>query len=258
MYKLEPILEAFESTCKCKITLHDPQHFLYDGTEPLIDPVRYSHRRTFPCHCAVEERNYCIKHCLTELELNIEKKRYKVYLKRCRSHFFEVIAPLYVREGTTVTFFAGIWTLPLPRKEIRQIMKLLPLFASGLLEEIGSLQLQSQMQATMKNRIESYISQNYAKSVSTSDLAGFLSLSLSRTCHLIKDQWGKSFFDLLTEKRMFHAKLFLKNTDYRINEIASYCGFKNVEHFNRTFKSLAGRTPKEFRYAKNNPSSGVN
>lgn len=247
MYKLEPIIQAFEEACKCKITLHDPTHIMYIGSEPLLAPIRSSHRQTFPQICGREQRNYCIKHCMKDLDKYIGETRHKIYLKRCRKHLLEVVVPFYLDHKHVITFFAGIWQRPLPHTQIKRIKELLPILVAGLLQHVNDLKLDSQYPPTLKNKINSFITENYSQTISTADLAKFLALSLSRTCHLVQQHFGKTFSDLLTAERIFHAKLFLRNTDYRINEIARYCGFQNVEHFNRTFKAKTGKSPRKLR-----------
>lgn len=248
IYKLDETIKAFEDACDCTVTLHDPQHFLYSGTESLVNPIRSSHRQTFPLMCGCEKRNYCIQHCLTELDAYIAEKRPRIYIKRCRQHYVEVVVPVYHNQNHVITFFAGIWIRPLPHKTIDQIAKLLPVVAVGVLNDALTMRSESSFPDSTKEKIESFLERNYQCPVSTANLAESLSLSVSRTCHLVKSCYGKPFSVLLTEKRIFHAKLFLRNTDYRINEIAGYCGFPNLEHFTRTFKLMTGRSPRIYRY----------
>jgi YesN/AraC family two-component response regulator len=247
MYKFEPIIQAFESACECKVTLHDPTHILYVGSEPLLAPMRSSHRQIFPQICGKEQRNYCVRHCMDEVNNYIERKRRKVFLKHCRGHFVEVVVPIYLNDRHVITFFAGIWQTPLPRRRIKQVMELLPVVAMGILQHTDAVKLASQYPPTVKEKINSFVTANYSQAISTRDLAKYLSLSVSRTCHLVQEHFESTFFDLLTTERIFHAKLFLRNTDFRINEIAGYCGFQNVENFNRTFKAKTGKPPGWFR-----------
>ena len=74
--------------------------------------------------------------------------------------------------------------------------------------------------------VERQFAENFNRSISTHDLAGYLSLSVTRTCH---------------------AELFLRHTDYRIGEIAELCGFPSVEHFSRTFHRRSRMSPGQFR-----------
>ncbi|MBO5899436.1 MAG: helix-turn-helix transcriptional regulator, partial [Lentisphaeria bacterium] len=88
---------------------------------------------------------------------------------------------------------------------------------------------------------------NFNRSISTADLAKHLTLSVSRTCHLVNSCFQCPFSELLIRERISHAKLFLSQTDYRVNEIAFMCGFSSVEHFNRMFRNQTALAPLAYR-----------
>ena len=58
-----------------------------------------------------------------------------------------------------------------------------------------------------------------------------------------------------TEKALRECRLFpekprkelLETTNLKIYEISTNVGFQSVEHFSRSFKKIAGKSPKEFR-----------
>ena len=58
---------------------------------------------------------------------------------------------------------------------------------------------------------------------------------------------GKTFIEHLTLIRLEKAMELLRNTDEFVLEICLDVGFKNVNHFNRTFKSFTGMTPLQYR-----------
>jgi len=51
----------------------------------------------------------------------------------------------------------------------------------------------------------------------------------------------------LVRRRIQEALLRLRTTDEKILSIALQCGFNDLSYFNRTFKRLLGRTPRECR-----------
>ena len=62
----------------------------------------------------------------------------------------------------------------------------------------------------------------------------------------------KLFFKTTFQKdligaRISSAKKLLLYSNHKIYEIAELCGYKNVEHFTRQFKSQVGITPREFK-----------
>ena len=153
-----------------------------------------------------------------------------------------------------LSLFAGLWSVPVKdREQIHALRRLLPVFGQGLLHEAESLKAASVRHITLKEKIQLFISENFNRAISTRDLAKHLSLSLSRTSHLVRESCGRSFSFLLIQERIYHAKLFLYHTDYRMNEIAFMCGFVNVEHFCRMFKNITGMSPGKFRQAQTKP-----
>ena len=131
---------------------------------------------------------------------------------------------------------------------ILSLCRLLPVFAEGLLAEAERIRQKIDSgRQTQRERILSFVSENFNRAVSTRELARHLSLSVTHTCHLVTELCGCSFFELLTRERMTHAELFLRHTDYRVREIAFLCGFASVEHFNRIFKRWNRMSPTQFR-----------
>lgn len=56
---------------------------------------------------------------------------------------------------------------------------------------------------------------------------------------------GRTFSEILLEKRMGRAAPLLKNTAFPIEEIASLLGYGNASNFYKAFKSYYGTTPRE-------------
>ena len=82
---------------------------------------------------------------------------------------------------------------------------------------------------------------------SIADMAGQLHLSMGYLQSLYKKKFGVSCMDDVIRSRVRRAKDLLTNTDETVLSIASQCGYNNVEHFCRQFKSVCGTTPKNYR-----------
>ena len=54
-------------------------------------------------------------------------------------------------------------------------------------------------------------------------------------------------WDYITVKRIDLARRLLAESDKNILEIAMLCGFNNTANFNRAFRNVTGKTPKEIR-----------
>lgn len=250
MFELEPILRSFETLCGCVLTLHDHHHVLTnsDGA-PMFQLQRISHRETYPA-CRQTNRQYCVDHCMFKFNAEAERTRTRCRINHCRAGNVEVAVPVFRNGRHVLSIFAGLWKFPVSEAErirIRELCRLLPVFADGLLAQAEQYRIAIPDYAVQKEKIRSFIAENFNRPVSTTDLAGFLSLSVVRTCHVVRETFGKSFLELLTNERLNHAELFLRQTDYRIGEIAELCGFQTPEHFSRTFHRRNGMSPGRFR-----------
>ncbi|MDF9842576.1 MULTISPECIES: AraC family transcriptional regulator [unclassified Paenibacillus] len=85
-----------------------------------------------------------------------------------------------------------------------------------------------------------------------SRMADFLRISPGYLQNIYKKTFGISCMDDVINSRIRMAKEYLIHNAQSIAEVASRCGYQNVEHFCRQFKQITGRTPGNFqKYAKN-------
>ncbi|MCD8119297.1 MAG: AraC family transcriptional regulator [Lachnospiraceae bacterium] len=82
---------------------------------------------------------------------------------------------------------------------------------------------------------------------SVTEIAKKLNLSVSYLQHLYKDTFGTTVSEDLIDGRIRHAAGLLRETDKSISEISSLCGYENLEHFSRQFKSRKGCSPQKYR-----------
>lgn len=92
-----------------------------------------------------------------------------------------------------------------------------------------------------------YVMSNFSKEISLHDVASITNLSPQSFCRFFKNRTKKSFVQFLNEVRIGHACKRLTEEDWSIAEIAYSCGFKNLSNFNRFFKEIVGKTPKEYK-----------
>ncbi len=92
-----------------------------------------------------------------------------------------------------------------------------------------------------------YIEDNYDTPLTLSDVARAACLSVSRLSHLFKEQLGVTIIDYITNARIEMAKNLLIATNKSCTEVCFEVGYSNQSYFTRTFKNVAGMTPKQFR-----------
>jgi TolB-like protein/AraC-like DNA-binding protein len=78
---------------------------------------------------------------------------------------------------------------------------------------------------------------------SVEDLASNIGLSRSMLHRKLKKFDGKSAGDLITEKRLNHAKQLLEDNIATASEVAYMVGFKSPSYFNKVFKSHFNTSP---------------
>lgn len=63
----------------------------------------------------------------------------------------------------------------------------------------------------------------------------------------IKQKTGKTFTQLIQDKRMSQSAFLLKNTTNTISEVSVLVGYENVSYFHRHFAKVFGCSPKQYR-----------
>jgi AraC-like DNA-binding protein len=96
-------------------------------------------------------------------------------------------------------------------------------------------------------RVARYIRDNLSRELSLTEAAAAAFLSPNYLAHLLKNEVGKTFTDLVTERRMERAQELLANTSMRIADVAHASGFADEGYFARRFRQWFGTTPRQYR-----------
>lgn len=88
---------------------------------------------------------------------------------------------------------------------------------------------------------------NAAMITDVEELARSQNMSLSYFEHVYKALFQVPVTKDIIKSRIGYAKYLLRSTNNSIMNIANYCGYENIEHFNRQFKATVGYTPTQFR-----------
>lgn len=96
-------------------------------------------------------------------------------------------------------------------------------------------------------RVIRYVRDNLEKEMSLTDAAAAAFLSPNYLAHLLKKETGRTFTEMVTDRRLEKAKELLSTSQQRIRDVAHLCGFADEAYFNRRFRQLLGVTPRQFR-----------
>ncbi len=84
-------------------------------------------------------------------------------------------------------------------------------------------------------------------SLSLDGLAALLNLSVRQTQRLLRDNFGKTFTQMLSDARMAAAVQYLDGTDLPVTDVAERVGFSSLEHFSTAFRRFMGVSPLKYR-----------
>ncbi len=94
-----------------------------------------------------------------------------------------------------------------------------------------------------------YIETNYCEG-SLQELAKLLSYDFHSLSRDIRQKTGKTYTQLVQEKRLSQACFYLRNTDMSVEEISRKVGYENISFFYRLFRSRYGASPRRYRHEK--------
>lgn len=226
-------------------------------------PPSHEQHRTGPC-MAFKKRNGsapCIEFDIVETPEAI-RGRPRGRIHTCPAGFTEIAVPV-TAEGTQLgVLFAGpCWTKP-GRKPHRELIRvkdpdflddrreLLRALAGRIAEIYSGHVDDGERRPTVEDRrtlINEFVEKNLAQDLAMENLAAELSLSPSRTIHVVKQVTGQTFSQVLRNARLRQAAHLLTSTDLPIGEIAWRCGMADQSYFSRLFKREFANTPRAYR-----------
>ena len=97
----------------------------------------------------------------------------------------------------------------------------------------------------LSDRIVQFIGSR-PESVTLKELAAQFSYHPNYVSALLHREYGKTFSEIVLEKRMDRAVVLLKGTDLSVEEISVMLGYSNSSNFYKAFRDYFGKTPREY------------
>lgn len=91
-----------------------------------------------------------------------------------------------------------------------------------------------------------YVENHYATG-SLSELADRLHYDVSWLSREVKRKTGRTYTQILQDKRLAQAAFLLRNTNRNVADISLAVGYESISYFHRLFAQSFGRSPKHYR-----------
>lgn len=105
----------------------------------------------------------------------------------------------------------------------------------------------SEQETQRINRVYLYVMSNFKVEVNLQVASDMLNMTPNAFCRFFKRHTQKPFSRFVNEMRIGHACKLLMDRTLSISEICYECGYQNLTNFNKFFKSIMNKTPREFR-----------
>ena len=122
------------------------------------------------------------------------------------------------------------------------------IFQQGLYHEAASLTLREHRRKRITQLKQTFqlIDSQYQQPLTLTDLAQAANLSPNYFCRFFQKITHHSPIDYLNRYRIQQAVKKMKETDYKVYEIADMVGFSDYKYFIQVFKKYVGMSPKKF------------
>lgn len=92
-----------------------------------------------------------------------------------------------------------------------------------------------------------YLYLNFRDNITLESLSEYAHQNATALCRTFKRETGKTIFQFLNKIRIENACNLLLNSDLTVSQIAYDSGFTNLPHFNKQFRLITNKTPREYR-----------
>lgn len=260
--------QAVEQQNALQITIHDHTGRLLLSDGKMLRPGGNIHRCSY---CSFNRRHRirdCIDHCHWAVMREAARLGHP-FVSRCHAGAVELVLPLMQRGEHVATLFAGTFReseLELPvswpeqqknlylnmevwhQSAVPTLLRTLEQFGAAALAFAENERFQAISSSDRNSKIEDFFLRSaMTPGIALSDLAEELGISQSRTSHVLREEFERSFNEMLTASRVKRACELLRTTKLTIREIAILSGFSNEYYFSRVFKQHTKLPPGAYR-----------
>lgn len=113
-------------------------------------------------------------------------------------------------------------------------------------------QLESDMHASALSVLDdiiNYVPAHLEQKITLADIADEVHLHPAYISRLFKEKTGENFSDYVIRMRIEKAMELLSRRECKVYEIADMLGYKDIQHFYKTFRKITGVSPSTYRKA---------
>jgi AraC-like DNA-binding protein len=134
------------------------------------------------------------------------------------------------------------------QEKLKSVTTLLSIFADHLSVRSNQIAVQqANGEPPVIARAKQFILEHYKERLSLAHVAGVVHTNIFSLCKLFRKVTGITFTEFVSRARVERAKNLLLNPNSRVSEVAFEAGFRSLTHFNRSFKTLVGESPTDYR-----------
>ncbi len=204
----------------------------------------------------------CVRNKDRSLEL---ARRGRFFCGTCPFGVWDAALPVLFESKTAAVVYAGSFHLPEHAKpskgktaELRREMEFLReliLLELELWRKTAGSAKQHPADYYIRN-VNFFIDRHFPGDPSLEEAAETLRITPNYLGELIRRETGRSFRELLLERRIKEAQVYLKlHRHLSVTRIASLCGFHDSNYFSTCFRRIAGCSPREYRAATDGTAS---
>lgn len=208
----------------------DNSYFDGSGNLQSLGMVIYFHENLLGKGLLDKDEALKVRHLFQEASRGIEIKG------RTNVEVTQLMRQLYKADG-----FEGIIIL-------LNILHLLS--GSHEVKPIGSLWYRNKYSSSdteRMNLVQNYVMEHFREKISLDNVAAMSNMKPSSFSRYFKSRANKTFSDFLSEIRISYSCKLLRETNASIVEVCYQSGFNTLSNFNKQFKEVNGRTPRQYR-----------
>jgi len=177
----------------------------------------------------------------------------QVFVESDKLRSFKDVARILMEAGCEkreVERLRALWesTPEITGEKYRSVVVLLEAFGKQLSELANRLIIEARPQEPAAvGKARRYIREHLSDRLTLAEISRHAGLSPHHFCKVFRRAAGVNLIDYINRCRIESARELLLKDDARVSEVAFEIGYQSLSQFNRSFRSVTGESPTEYR-----------